>query len=83
MSVQALQKAVLEQIRSSRQVQQQITKQLEAALTTGKASGKITVRIPVSPEDVSVPVFRTNDNRGRRRFVLNGTQQRSKRGKLE
>ena len=78
MSEQVLRRAVLKQIQSSRHVQQQIAKQVGMVLTTGKASGKIRVRIPIPTEDVSKPVFRANENRDKRRFVLNGTPKQSK-----
>ena len=79
MNEQALQRAVLKQIQTSRHVQQQVAKQVGMVLTTGKTSGKIRLRIPIPTEDVSKPVFRANENRGRRRFVLNGTQRKERR----
>ena len=71
MNEQAVQRAVMEQIRCSARLRQQIGRQVAEVMTTGRASTRITIRVPVPIEAVSKPVFRANENRNKRRFVLN------------
>ena len=81
-----LQKAVLEQIRCSRQIQRQIAKEVETAMSTGKTSTKITVSVPASASSKSrrrsLGSLSLQDSRqkpkDKRRFVLKGVNCKRK-----
>jgi hypothetical protein len=75
---EALQRAVVKQIRNSHQLRQQIALQVVDVIRTGKTSSKITLKVPVPTDEVK-PDFAPNRNRGKRRFVLNGYQKSNRR----
>ena len=76
-----LQRAIMEQIRCSAQLRQKIGRQVAEVMTIGRASTRITVKVPMPMEDVKTD-YVPNVNRGKKRFVLNEHSGKNK-GKVK
>jgi len=61
------------------QVQEQIGQQLTVAMSAGRTSTQIMVKVPVSSDGESKPIPKASKGNDRRRFVLRGIQK-PKRG---
>ena len=73
-----VQRAVMRQLQQSPHLRQQIGRQVAEVMTTGRASTRITVKLPIPPDNTK-PDFVSNRNRGKMRFVLTGTQRKERR----
>ena len=75
---EALHREVVRQLQSPH-LQRQIQRQLADAIAGKKTTGTIRIKVPV-PTDNTKTDYVPNVNRGKKRFVLNGTQQKEPRG---
>ena len=80
-SVNTVQRALIEQIRCSAQLRQQIGRQLADAIAGKRTTDTIRIKVPMPPVDAETD-YAPNRNRGRRRFVLNGHSGENK-GKVK
>ena len=73
MNREALRKAVIEQLQSAH-LQRQVQRQLADVIAGKKVAGTIRVKLPMPPGDAKTD-YAPNRNRGKKRFVLGGTQR--------